>query len=242
MKNRILPAAIACIALLSACDINIGSNIKYTQLPPEGKNMPVQTFSAIKANGVFNIIIQHGATESVVVKGDYPEDLKVVNEGNTLIIMDTTRSRNTINDKKTNIYVTYKNLSVIETELLGETKTLDTIKISQFNFESDGVGESSLLLNADSLTALENGVGSLTIAGKAKYATIEDNGVGKLNAKDFKVAILHASVNGVGSANVYADSAIYLDVNGVGGLTYYGTAKVMEKTAGGIGKVEHGAN
>jgi len=241
MNTNFQLAALSGLIFVSACVINVGgSDIKYTHLPAEGKNMPIQSFTAIKANGVFNIILQQGTTESVVVKGDLPSDLKVANDGNTLVIMDTTSNHNGINGKKTNIYVTYKQLNSIETESVGDIKTIDTIKTSKFTFESDGVGENILFLNADSVTASENGVGSLTIAGKSHYANIDDNGVGKLKAKDFRVGILHASVNGVGAATVCADSEIYLDANGVGGITYYGAAKVMENTSSGIGKIEHG--
>lgn len=240
MKSKLFLIALATPVLFSACDISSGSNIKYTTLPDEGKNMPVEPFTAIKANGVFNIILQHGATEGVVVKGQYPSDLKVTNDGNTLIIMDTARNHNDVGHRKTEIYVTYKELNAMETESVGQIKCLDTIRGTHFSFESDGVGESSLILNSDSVTASENGVGALDIAGKAHYATIEDNGVGALRARDFKVNILHASVSGVGAAKVYADSEIYLDVNGVGGLKYYGPAKVMEKNNSGVGKVEPG--
>jgi len=194
MKTNLILVALAVPILFSACNISIGSNVKYTALPAEGRNMPVQSFRAIKANGVFNIILQQGSTESVVVKGDYPSDLKITNDGNTLIIMDTLSTHSNIGIRKTDIYVTFSHLEAMETESVGQTKTLDTIKTARFTYESDGVGESILLLNADSVTASENGVGALNIAGKAHYATIEDNGVGALKAKDFKVGVLHASV------------------------------------------------
>ena len=240
MKTKFILAALAAPIIFSACVISAGSNIKYTALPPEGRNMPVQPFNAIKANGVFNVILQQGATESVIVKGQFPSDLKVINDGNTLVIIDTISNHTNVGNKKTEIDITYKQLNAMETESVGQIKTLETIKTSRFTYESDGVGASTLFINADSVTASENGVGALTLAGKAHYADIEDNGVGALKAEDFKVNILHASVNGVGAAKVYADSEIYLDVNGVGGLKYYGPAKVMQKTSGGVGKVEHG--
>lgn len=240
MRNKLLFGMLAGTAILYSCNITTGqSNIKYTHLSADGKNMPVSSFNAIKANGVFNIILTHGDAESVVVKDDYPEDLKVTNDGSTLVIIDTVSNHNGGNHN-TNIYITYKQLNSIETEAVGDVKTTDTLKTSKFTFESNGVGESTLVLNADSLTASENGVGALIVSGKAHYANIEDNGVGTLKAKDFKVHILHASVNGVGAAKVYADSLLYLNVSGVGGLTYYGTARIMEQNSSGIGKVEKG--
>jgi len=240
MKTKYLLATLVIAIVVSSCVIGVGSNVKYTTLPVEGKDMPVTSFSAIKANGVFDLILQQGTSESVVVKGQYPSDLKVTNEGNTLIIIDTVTNHSNIGHRRTEIYVTFKHVDAIETESVGKIESADTITTSRFTYESDGVGSSDLLIHADSVTASENGVGALTIAGKAHFATIEDNGVGALKAQDFKVHILHATVSGVGAAKVYADSEIYLSVNGVGGLTYYGPAKVMENISGGVGKVQHG--
>jgi len=241
MKTKFLLATLVIAIVVSSCVIGVGSNVKYTTLPAEGKNMPVTSFNAIKANGVFDIILQQGTSESVVVKGQYPSDLKVTNEGNTLVIMDTVENHTTsLGHRKTEIYVTFKHIDAIETESVGKIESADTITTSRFTYESDGVGASDLLIHADSVTASENGVGALTIAGKAHFATIEDNGVGALKAQNFRVNVLHATVSGVGAANVYADSEIYLNVNGIGGLTYYGPAKVMENTSGGVGKVQHG--
>jgi|SRR6185312_1207352 len=239
MKTKLLPAALVIAIVVSSCVNSIGQNVKYTTLPPEGKNMPVKSFNALKTNGIFNIILQPGTSESVVVKGQYPNDLKVMNKGNTLIIMDTVTSDNSIDHHKTDIYITFKHLDAIETESVGTIESADTIKTSRFTYESDGVGASDLLIHADSVTISEKGTGALTIAGKANFATIEDNGVGMLKAQDFKVHILHASVSGAGATKVYADSEIYLNVSGVGGLAYYGPAKVMENTNSGVGKVTH---
>ncbi len=241
MKPPILLAAFVSLIVLSSCVfVAGGSDIKFSSLPPEGKTIPIQPFTAIKADGVFNLILQQGNTESVVVKGDYPSDLKITNDGNTLIVMDTLSNHTTWGIKKTDIYVTYKQLDAIETESVGKIKTLDTIRTHRFTFESDGVGENVLLINADSVTTSINGVGADVLAGKANYASLDDNGVGALKARDFKVKILHASVNGVGSATVYADSLIYLNVSGVGGVTYYGSARVMENETDGVGKVRRG--
>jgi Putative auto-transporter adhesin, head GIN domain len=243
MKKLFVLAVLSDIALLSSCVITSGnghSNIKYTPLPPEGKNMPVEAFNSIKANGVFNLFLTKGTTESVVVKGNFPEDLKVVAKGNSLIIMDTVSDRNHMDSLKTNIYVTYKQLDHLEIEMVGKTQVLDTIRADKFNFESYGVGESSLLLNADSAEIFVSGVGAVNIAGRARNASLNDDGVGALKAKNFIADSLSVVLNGVGAADVYATRALYMHVDGVGGVTYYGPAKVVVQESTGIGKIEHG--
>jgi hypothetical protein len=243
MKTISLFAAVAALGLFPSCNITLGktnSDIKYVQLPPTGKNMPIQSFTSIKANGVFNLYLIHGATESVVVKNNYPEDLKITNDGNTLVIIDTLSNHDGLDTMKTNIYVTYKQLNSIETESVGKIRTLDTIKCPKFTFESDGVGENILWINADSVFVSENGVAAVVLAGKAHNATIDDDGVGAVKARNFIVDTLHLMVNGVGAANVYATRKIYLHANGIGSITYYGPAKVIVKEQDGIGKIEHG--
>jgi len=202
--------------------------------------MPVGAFNSIKANGVFNLILQKGTAESVIVKDNYPDDLKITTIGNTLIIVDTIGHHDGDDSMKTNIYITYKELNSIQTESVGIIKTLDTIKAAKFSFECDGVGENNLLIDADSVFVSENGVGAIILAGKARTATIDDDGVGALKAKDFKVDSLHVTVNGVGGASVYANNKIYLHVSGIGGVKYYGPAQVMAQESSGIGKIEHG--
>lgn len=243
MKTKFLFALTVCTISLSSCLIHPeGHNktINYTHLPPEGKTIAVKPFTSVKANGVFNLILQKGETESVLVKDNYPDDLKVVNDGNTLVIMDTTTGHNDNGKNKTNIYVTYNQLNFISLETVGITKTLDTLRANKFNFESFGVGASILLLNTDSTQAYIGGVGEINIAGKAHYAGFNVNGVGELKAKDFKVDSLHITINGVGPATVYANDALYIHVSGIGGVTYYGPGKVVVQESSGIGKIEHG--
>jgi hypothetical protein len=242
MKKLLLFAALVNIVLLQSCTIHSfgHSNIKYTHLPPEGRSMPVEAFNSIKASGVFNIILQHGTTESVVVKDNFPEDLKVTNVGNTLIIIDTISNHNDIDSLKTDIYITYKQLNHLEIEMVGKTQTMDTIKAYKFNFESYGVGESDILLNADSAEIFVSGVGAVNIEGKAGYAALNDDGVGALKAKNFIADSLHVTLDGVGAASVYATHALYMHVDGIGGVKYYGPAKVVVQESSGIGKIERG--
>jgi hypothetical protein len=241
MKIKFLLPILASIVFWSSCMVHpFGkSKIKYTPMA-QGMEMSIKPFTAIKANGVFNLVIQKGATESVVVKDNYPSDLKVTNTGNTLIIMDTISDHNGIDSLKTNIYVTYRKLNHLEIETVGKTETMDTIKAAKFNFESYGVGESILFLNADSAEIYESGVGAISISGEARYASFDENGVGALKAKNFIADSLHVTVNGVGAATVYATHALYMHVDGIGGVKYYGPAKVVVQESSGIGKIERG--
>jgi hypothetical protein len=228
--------------VMGGCIISNGSGKKgdYTKLPPEGKTIDIKPFKAIKADGVFNIILSQGTTEGVLVKGDYPKDLKVSNIGDTLVIEDTGTNHNSHFNISTDIYITLKDINYLENSSVGKTKCADTLKLKTFTFQSEGVGALTLWLNADTIKGSEDGVGSMNLYGRATYADISDNGVGSLDGDDFKVEVLHVNVNGVGAASVYASREIYMQSNGVGGVKYHGPAKVMQSENNGVGSIKHG--
>ncbi len=226
--------------VMGGCIITDGSSKgDYTKLPDEGKTIEVKSFKAIHADGVFNIYLTQGDKESVVVKGYYPKDLKVSNEGETLTIEDTASSHNSHINVKTDIYITLVNINSMEITSVGTTKCTDTLKLKKLDFESEGVGAITLWLNADTVKGSEDGVGAMNIYGRAAYAEISDNGVGSLDCDKFMVEVLHVNVNGVGTAGVYASKEIYIQSSGVGGVHYHGPAKVMQNDNSGIGGVRH---
>ncbi len=259
-KNKILIGVLACLAIfMGFCGVyrfqhsfvgfwagvilnsKLHPDLKYTKLPPEGKNIPVQSFRVIKAKGAFNIVLQHGTTESLVMKGYDPDDLKVTNDKDTLMLMFTDSSYSSVADMKTNIYITYKQLSTIKSHLMGDIVTLDTIKASNFTFESEGFGEKILLLNVDTVIVTLDGAGTINLLGKANYADFKVTGMDSLRTKGLKVGVLHTYVYGIGAATVSAEREIYLRSYLGGNITYYGNARIMEKDSeGGMGHINCG--
>lgn len=236
MKKIIYLAAF----IMVGCVITDGSSKeKMDKLPAEGKTIEVKSFKAIHADGVFNIYLTQGDKESVIVKGYYPKGLSISNVGDTLSIEDTAKAHNSHITINTDIYITVTNITSMEIASVGETKCTDTLKLRNLDFSSEGVGEISLLLHADTVRGSEDGVGKMKLAGKATYAEISDNGVGALDGDNFIVDVLHVDVNGVGAASVYAVKEIYVQSSGVGGVTYHGPARVMQSESNGIGGVGH---
>ena len=225
--------------VLGGCMITDGSSNKGTKLPEEGRSIDVKPFRAIRADGVFNVYLTQGNKEGVVVKGFYPSDLKISNNGDTLVVEDTATTHTSHFSIKTDIYITLTNITSMDIESVGKTQSTDTLNLKNFHFESNGVGSIKLCLNADTVKGSENGVGTMTLSGKTAYAEISDNGVGSLDADKFLVDILHVNVNGVGAASVYASKEIYIQSTGVGGLRYHGPAKVMQSESDGVGGVKH---
>src|SRR6185312_2557925 len=224
MKKLIFPL-IAIAFVFAGCNFSINFKEAYDKLPPEGKTFAVKPFKAIQADGVFNIILTQDTREYVTVKGDLPKAFKVSNVGDTLVIADTSVAHISGHSTKTDVYINFKDVNNISISAVGETTCGDTLKVKQLDYTTEGVGSTTLWVN-------------VAIDGKAALGKIEDNGVVALFAKEFKADVLHADVNGVGAAKVYANKELYLNCSGVGGVEYSGPAKVVQSESSGVGKVE----
>jgi hypothetical protein len=61
-----------------------------------------------------------------------------------------------------------------------------------------------------------------------------------VDAKQLVAEQVSATLDGVGSVDVYAKNQLSASVHGIGSLTYYGKPKNISKTADGIGSVRAG--
>ncbi len=237
---KIVPFIALLTLIFTDCAVVSGQVETFTKLPPEGKVFAVKQFNAINVSeGVFNIFLRQCDSDGVLIKGDLPNHLTLLNDGETLLIKDTLSIRNTHKDKnETDIYISLKSVSSIEIDAVGKTLCLDTLKAKRVSFSSTGVGATTLWLHVDSIRISESGVGNIVLAGRSSYAEINATGVGNLDALGLKAGELHLNASGVGDVKVYAIKNIYLNSTGVGKVEYEGPARLIENNNTGIGRVK----
>ncbi len=112
-------------------------------------------------------------------------------------------------------------------------------KLKKFTF--DGVGETVLHDVSGKVFHCElNGVGSSVIFGDVDALHLMVNGVGSIDAKALIAKEVTASLNGVGSAEIYAKQSLTANINGIGGLTYFGNPEELVIQDNGLGGVSKG--
>ncbi len=204
------------------------------------KAYTVQSFDEIKIDGVFNIHLTQGNTESVRLSIDdnLLPYITVKNEGNQLIVKWEKAKNSSLNNVKSDLYITFKNLNELALNNVGKSVTTNTLKLESLKLDINSVGETNLKLNCRKLEIDHNGVGSLVLEGAATKASIDCSGVGGLKAFDLVVDVLNLQCSGVGSAEVTAEKEISISASGVGGVRYRGDAKAVQLNASGIGRVK----
>lgn len=169
------------------------------------KDIPVKSFDALSAGGVFNVVLQQGTTEQVKIEAeDNIQPLfEVKNEGSTLKI-GMKKDINLKHTKKMNVYVTFKSLKSLNINSVGNVTAKGNLSFSDLSLENNSVGNVNLDLSTQKLTVKNNSVGSLKLSGKADNAVIKSNSVGSIDASDLVVQVMDIQNDGVGGARVNA--------------------------------------
>jgi hypothetical protein len=82
-----------------------------------------------------------------------------------------------------------------------------------------------------------NGAGSLTASGETKEEDITLSGAGSVDAKNLQAVNAKVSSTGVGSVEIYVTGQLDAKTSGIGEINYYGSPKIVNRQAGGIGKI-----
>ena len=196
------------------------------------RDIPVQSFSKLKASGVYELKLSQGNKESVKIEADenLQELFQVKNEGNKLVI-DTKKMKNTNlkSKSKMRVYITFKNLTDLELSTVGNVKSEGSLAFEDLELDTKSVGNIDLQLTANKLNVTNAGVGDVTLSGKAQNTVMKNSGVGSVHAGEFVVQTMNIDNSGVGSAEVNAAKELKVKDSFLGKVKNKGNA-TMKKT------------
>lgn len=239
MKQLSINLSILLLALLTA------TNGLYAQKKWKGdgnvvkEKRTVEAFEQLELSGVFNVQLNQGDKEEVIVETDQNLQLLVetVNENGKLII----KSKKGVNKRKSTkmvVYVTLTNINYLEIGGVGNVTCVNQLSLNNLNLEVSGVGNANLNLDCDALNAEFSSVGNIELIGEVETAFIENSGVGNLNAYELEVQNLDLENSGIGNAKVYASHELSVENSGMGNLYYKGSAEIKDFETSGMGKVK----
>jgi hypothetical protein len=219
------------------CTVSAMSQERAT-IEPSGniitKEIAVQPFDAIRANGLYELVLSQGDKESVKIEADdnLQSLFSVSNSGSTLVVdMPKLKDQNIdYKDKsdhslKLKVYVTFKKLKSVDVGVVGNVRSATPLKFDALDIESKNVGNVTLQLTADKLNVENKGVGNLTLSGKATNATVKNLGVGQFDGENLLVQTMDIENSGVGSANVNVEKDLKIKDTFLGKVRNKGNAK-----------------
>ena len=202
--------AIACGTFLLATTVfSQKDKDKETKIEGSGnvvtKDVAIQPFDQLEANGVFNVVLTQGNKESLKIEAeDNLQPLfEIKNEGSKLMV-DMKKDSHFNSKKKMTVYITFKNLKSMDLKMVGNVSSEGNLNFGDLSLANKSVGSVDLALNAQKLDINNKSVGNLRLSGKAENAIIRSNSVGAIKASDLLVQTMDIDNDGVGSAEVNA--------------------------------------
>lgn len=237
MKNLIYSVLLLIFTFTSADQIHSQSIYGDGNIVKESRD--ISSFNKIEINGLVNVFLKQGTTESVTVEADknlIPYILTSVKNGTMNI--STKEDFNLKKSTKLNVYVTLNNITDLECNGVGNVKTESKLDLNDINIENNSVGNIDLEINCNKLILENNSVGNTILTGNIDIGNIEHNGVGNIKAFDLKSDILTIESNAVGNAEVSSEREIYIELNGMGNINYKGAAAVKKLEKNGFGNIK----
>lgn len=195
------------------------------------RDVPVSSFEALKASGVYELKLAQGDKETVKIEAD--ENLQryfnVHNEGSKLVIdMKDLKNVNMKNKNKMRVYVTFKKLKELDLSTVGSVAAEKELNFADLQIKNASVGKVDLHFSANTVTLDNSSVGQVKLEGKAQNAVFTNHGVGSLDAGDFIVQTMNIENNGVGGATVNAEKTLKVKDNMMGRVKNRGAAPMRK--------------
>jgi len=233
------------ILSLSAAVIIAATTLKAQEtIKPSGnvitRDVTVKPFNAIKANGLYDLILTQGSTESVKVETDdnLQKYIEVSNDGNTLVIDEPALRNHNFNmtfadgehEKKQHfkVYVTFKNITLMDIQTIGNVTADAPLTFDALDINDKSVGGIKMSLTAKKLTVTNKGVGTVTLSGNVTDAVITNTGVGSFQGSNLVVQTMHITNTGVGHADVNVVKNLIVKDSFLGKVKNSGPAKTLK--------------
>ena len=191
------------------------------------KEVAVQSFDELTANGVFSVLLTQGSKEQVKIEADDNlQDLfEVKNDGSKLTI-SMKKDVNFNSKTKIKVYVTFKKLKNMELNMVGNISSNENLSFDDLTIKNKSVGSVDLKMTAQNLNVDNKSVGHVKLNGKAENAVIKNKGVGSIEAASFVVQKMDIDNNGIGSAEVNAEKELKVKDSFLGKVTNKGGATI----------------
>jgi len=226
--TRLLLAAISGLFLVNTA---AAQKEKNETIEGNGKivtrEVPVTSFDALQASGVYELKLSQDNKESVKIEADenLMEYFNVRNDGNKLVIdMDKLKNKNLKTKGKMKVYVSFKKLKELNLSTVGNVGCEQQLTFDDLDMTNKSVGNVDLKLSVNKLDLNNTSVGNIKLSGKGQDAVIKNSGVGSLQAGSFIVQTMNIDNSGVGAAEVYADKNLKVKDSFLGKVRNRGSA------------------
>lgn len=215
--------------------LNIGIALfTITTLAQSSLNKDVGEFTEIKVYDLITVNMYQSEDENkVVVSGDNPDDIKIINQKGRLKIR--MQAEKMYNGQEVQVDVYYTSVSLIDANEGTRITVNNVMKQKEVNLRAQEGGRINVELEVEEATIKAISGGEITPTGSASSQEITINTGGIYSAKDLVTNYTKVKVTAAGTVEVNATDLVDVQVVAGGSVYIYGKPKEVneKKMAGG---------
>ena len=218
MSKAVLILFLSGLTILSSCTDDDNSRI-FGSGNPTSELRDVASFTKVSSEGVFEVNIVQGETQSVEVTADDN-------------VMRQVKTKVTNNELR--LYLDgdrFNDISVIANITVPQLNGLNNSGIGNINAQNINV--------AGNMDIVNSGTAKITISGRAESLTVFNEGSGSFRGFDFMVNDATANNSGSGSIELFCNENLDATISGSGIIYFKGNPKVNVSISGS-GQVVNG--
>lgn len=201
------------------------------------ENRTVATFTGIDLQCSANVYFSQGETQSVKVEAEDNIIGHITTEVKNDELLVSTDGKDFNTRQQINIYVTVKELCLLE--LTGSGNMIGQSHINCDNMTLRIAGSGDLKADVRSLTMKlkVSGSGNLDVSGTATSTDIRIAGSGNVNAKNLQTMNSAVAISGSGQTTINASDQLTVSITGSGDVHYVGDPLKLKTSITGSGNV-----
>lgn len=230
MKRNLLSFVMIILSFTgSACTVNgSGKVISETRT--------LTDFSGLDLRNSANVYVTQGNVQEVKIEAEdniIPLIQTDIRNGQLIIT-----SRDKFNPAMpVNIYITVKDLSLIELSGSGNIITPGEFHCDHINMRLMGSGDIRMTLDAGALKATVSGSGNINLSGRSLESDIRISGSGDVRAEGMRTFMSSVSITGTGNTRVDVNDELYVNITGSGNVYYVTEPGKLSTRIAGSGEV-----
>lgn len=179
----------------------------------------LESFSGIELKSAANVYVTQGDVQEVRVEAEdnLLGKINTTVKNNSLVIDDEDNIKYT---KPVTIYITVKDLCLLELSGSGNIVTRSQFQCDFMNIKLSGSGDIRVMVNSKSLKANLSGSGNLVLNGSSAETDYRISGSGNINAHELTSFSSAVSISGSGTSTVDVKNDLNVTITGSGNVHY----------------------
>lgn len=239
MKTTNFIIAMGAALFLSACNLNINTGENGNGKVVTEEREVTADFTEVRGSAGLEVYLIQGNENKIVVEADENllQYIETDIEGGKLHV---TTSENIGNSKAKKVYVTFKELNVVEASSGADVTGNSVIKSQSLTLKSSSGADLEVEVFAQELTAKSSSGADLKISGKVSSLNADASSGSELDAKQLLVINCSAEASSGAEVTVNVQEKLETNVSSGGNINYYGnpiSVNSNESHSGNVNKM-----